>query len=78
MTDGLHLWKRFIAWLLMLDRQAQDKWFGGRYETISGHLGRVQLAYGGIIPWRKRPLQAAISRFLDWIDPRHCFKSIGQ
>ena len=65
------------AWLLKMDRLAQDKWFGGRYETISGHLGRVQLRYGGSIPWRKRPLQALVSRILDWIDPGHCRKAIG-
>jgi len=65
------------VWLLRMDRLAQDKWFGGKFETISGHLGRVQLRYGGKIPWSKRPLQAFVSRFLDWLDPGHCKKSIG-
>lgn len=68
---------RFHVWLIHIDRLAQDKWFGGRYETISGHLGRVQMRYGGSIPWRARPLQALLSRVLDWIDPNHCKKSIG-
>lgn len=75
--ERLHLSKRLLAWLLHLDRKAQDKWFGGKFETISGHLGRVQQRYGGAIPWRSRPLQALLSRVLDWIDPNHCKKAIG-
>lgn len=69
--------KKILALLLHLDRWAQDKWFGGRYETISGHLGKKQLRYGGQIPWNRFPLQAALSRFLDWLDPGHCRNSIG-
>lgn len=62
--------------LIPLDRFAQDKWFGGKIETISSHLGKKQRAWGGQIPWTKHPLQAAVSRFLDWLDPGHCQKSI--
>lgn len=76
MIESLQISKRLIAWLLRMDRLAQDKWFRGGYETISSHLGKLQRRYGGAIPWHRRPLQAALSRFLDWIDPRHCQKSI--
>lgn len=46
-------------------------------ETISSYLGKTQRRYGGSIPWR-RPLAATISRFLDWLDPQHCKKSIEE
>jgi hypothetical protein len=66
-----------LSALLWVDRWCQDHWFGGHWETISGHLGKTQLEFGGKIPWNKRPLQAAVSRFLDWLDPNHCRDSIG-
>lgn len=71
MTESLQIWKRIWAWLVQLDIEIQDDWFGGEKETISAHLGYVQIKYGGKIPWR-RPIQAALSRVLDWLDPGHC------
>jgi hypothetical protein len=71
-TESLQLWKRCVAWLIRMDVLAQDKWFGGKKETISAHLGYMQARHGGRIPYRRRPLQAALSRLLDWIDTDHC------
>jgi hypothetical protein len=73
-TGSLQLTKRLWAWLVSMDVYAQDKWFGGKRTTISAHLGYMQKRFGGSIPWRVRPLQAALSRVLDWIDEGHCQK----
>lgn len=73
--ESLHLTKRLWAWLVRMDIHAQDKWFGGKKTTISAHLGYIQSRYGGVIPWRVRPLQAALSRALDWIEQDHCMKA---
>ena len=76
--SGLSLRQKMVKILLYFDHWTQDHWFKGEWETISSHLGKVQLRYGGSIPWRKRPLQALLSRVLDWIDPNHCVKSIEE
>lgn len=65
-----------LAVLVWIDRATNDKWFHGRHETISSRLGRVQQQYGGAIPWT-RPIQAVLSRGLNWLDPGHCRRSIG-
>lgn len=71
MTESLQLTKRLWAWLVRMDIYAQDKWFGGKKTTISAHLGYMQSRFGGEIPWR-RPIQATLSRLLDFIDKGHC------
>jgi hypothetical protein len=43
--------------------------------TISDHLGREARQYGGTIPWRK-PVDAALWRVLERIEPGHCERSI--
>ena len=76
-APSIRNFKKWIYfWFIWIDCWLQDHWFGGRFETISGHLGRTQREFGGSIPWSKRPLQALVSRFLDWLEPGHCQKGL--
>jgi hypothetical protein len=58
------LWE-FLIWL---DMTINDKWFGGRFETISGRLYRRQASHDCVgCRW--------ICNMLDKVDPGHCRKA---
>ncbi|MFA5898026.1 MAG: hypothetical protein WC829_02815 [Hyphomicrobium sp.] len=53
------------------DRFVNAVIFGDDAETISGRLGRLEVRYGGTIPW-SRPVSKVVAWALNGIDPNHC------
>ena len=60
--------KPILRLLAYLDRLANDKWFKGRFESISGRCWRR-------IMTKQCRLCGWLCRALDKIDPDHCHKA---
>jgi hypothetical protein len=58
----------FWQFLVWLDIEVNDRWFGGRSETISGRLHRRSLQ-------GKCPLCVWVCNQLEAIDPGHCARA---
>lgn len=67
------------AWVLnvltSIDQLVNTIFGGDPDETISSRLGKLEIKYGGKIPW-KRPLSAFLAWGLDKLDSDHCQTAI--
>jgi hypothetical protein len=65
--------------LIALDQLGNAVFGGNPDQTISGRLGQIKRAHGGVVPrWKGLGLARPLDAFLDWLEPGHSEESVEE